>query len=125
MESGLVLSSVSTLGLRGHSLDHSTAWNSEVALASAVGDNWDGQGCVGQSRKVCLRAWTILVCDFRLGMGKEGLLPPCNLLRHFLVFGYLLFEPWDPGFLESLLITPCLGNPTLNPSWVALLPCRC
>lgn len=111
MESGLVLSSVSTLGLRGHSLDHSTAWNSKVALASAVDDNWDGQGCVGQSRKVCLRAWTILVCDFRLGMGKEGLLPHAICCVIFWSLGICSLSPgtlafWNPYSLHPLSAVP-------------------
>lgn len=36
-------------------------------------DNWAGQDCVAWRRKLCLRARIVLVCDFRLGMGKEEL----------------------------------------------------
>lgn len=76
-------------------------------------------------RTLGLRARILLVCGFRLGMGKEALLSPAVCCVIFQSLEYSPSEPWDLGFLESICILLWPGCPTLNLCWVAILLCSC
>lgn len=57
------------------------------------------------------RAWTILVCDFRLGMGKEGLLPHAICCVIFWSLGICSLSPgtlafWNPYSLHPVSAIP-------------------